>query len=77
MFLQILWPLECFSTKFALVRFQRNVDSDVGGDVITLDRRGAALSPSAGQIEVVGRLSSYVSLAHMVLNYELIKSNNR
>lgn len=75
MFLEILWPLECFPAEFALVRFQRNVDSDVGGDVVTLDGRGAALSPGAGQIEVVGRLSAYVSLAHMVLHHELTESD--
>jgi hypothetical protein len=54
MFLQILWSLECLAAELALVRLQGDVDSDVGGDVVTFDRGGTALAPGAGQVEVVG-----------------------
>jgi hypothetical protein len=54
MFLQILRSLECLAAEFALVRLQGDVDSDVGGDVVTFDGGGTALTPGAGQVEVVG-----------------------
>ena len=54
MFLQILRTLERLATELALVRLQRDMDSDMGGNVITLDGGGTALAPGAGQVEVVG-----------------------
>jgi hypothetical protein len=67
MLLEILRTLEGLSTEFTLVRLQRNVDSNVGGDVVTLDGSGAALTPSASQVEVVGGLAADVTLADMLL----------
>lgn len=63
MFLEILRPLEGFATELALVRLQRNVDANVGGDVIAFDGRCSTLTPSACQVQVVGRFSAYVSFA--------------
>ena len=54
MFLQILGSLEGFATEFTLVRLQRYVDSNVGGDVIALDCSRSTLAPGAGQVQVVG-----------------------
>ena len=68
MFLQILWSLKRLPAEFALVWLEGDMDSDVGGDVVTLDRRGSALTPSAGQVEVVRGLATYVSLTHMFLS---------
>ena len=68
MFLQILWSLERLPTEFALVWLEWDMDSDMGGDVVTLDRRGSALTPGAGQVEVVRRLTTYVSLTYMFLS---------
>lgn len=67
MFLKILGSLEGLSTEFALVRLERNVDADVGGDVVALHCRGSALSPSASKIEVIRRFATDVSLANMLL----------
>lgn len=77
MFLEILWSLECLATELTLVRFQRDVDSNVGGDVVTLDGGGATLTPGAGQVEVVGRLATDVSLANMVLCNRSTRNTNR
>lgn len=67
MFLEVLWALERLSTKFALVRLEWDVDSNVRGDVVSLDRRGAAATPLTGQVEVVGRFAADVALADMFL----------
>ena len=69
MFLEVLGTLEGLATKFALVRLEWDVDSDMGSDVITFDSRGAATSPLAGQIEVVGRFTADVTLADMFLGF--------
>ena len=53
MFLQILRSLERFATELALVRLERNMNSDVRGYVIALDCGGAALTPCAGEVKVV------------------------
>jgi hypothetical protein len=37
MLLQVLGTLERLATELTLVRLQRNVNTDVRGDVITLD----------------------------------------
>ena len=68
MLLQVLRTLECLSAEVAFVGLQWDMDSDVGGDVVTLDGGGATGVPSAGQIQVVGALSSDVLLADMVLD---------
>jgi hypothetical protein len=67
MFLQILRALEGFSTELALVRLERNMNSNVGGDVVSLDGGGTALAPGAGQVEVVGGLATDVALADVLL----------
>jgi hypothetical protein len=43
------------------------MDSDVRGDVVALDRGGAALAPGAGQVQVVRRLAANMALADMFL----------
>jgi len=53
MFLQILGSLERLAAEFTLVRLQWDVDSNVGGDVVSFDGRGSALAPCAGQVQVV------------------------
>jgi hypothetical protein len=63
MLLQILRTLERLSTEVTFVRLQRNMDSDVGSDMITLDSGGPARVPSAGEVQVVCALSSDMFLA--------------
>lgn len=69
--LEILRTLEGLSAEVALVWLQGDVHTNVRGDVVTLDRCGAARVPLAGQVEVVGALSSNVPLADVVLFREL------
>jgi len=67
MLLQVLGTLEGFATEVALVRLQGDVDSDVRGDVVTLDGRSTTVAPLTGQIEVVGALTANMALAHVIL----------
>lgn len=67
MFLEILRALESLAAEFALVRLERDVDSNVGGDVVAFDRGGSALAPLAGQVEVIRRLAADMTLADMFL----------
>lgn len=43
------------------------MNTDVGGDMITLDCCGVASAPLAGQVEVVGAFTSNVALTNMLL----------
>jgi hypothetical protein len=72
MFLQILGTLEGFATEFAFVRFQGNMNSNVRGDMVAFDRCGAAATPLARKVEVIGALTAYVSLADMFLYKPLL-----
>ena len=67
MFLQILRALESFATKVALVRLERNMDTDVRGDVVAFNGGSVALAPCTGQIEVVSRLAANMAFADMLL----------
>jgi hypothetical protein len=64
---QILGTLESLAAKVALVRLQGDVDTDVRGDVVTLDGGGAAVAPLAGQVQVVCALATNMALADVVL----------
>jgi len=65
--LQVLGTFEGFSTEFTFVRLERDVDSDVGGDVVAFDSGGAASSPLTGQVEVVCALATDVTFADVVV----------
>lgn len=67
MFLKILWSLKGLATELALVRLERNMNSDVRGDVVALDGCCSALTPCACQVEVVGRFSTDVSFTYVLL----------
>lgn len=67
MFLQVLGTLERLAAKVTLVRFQRDMDPDVGGDMVALDDGSAATAPFAGQVEVIGALAADMALTHMFL----------
>ena len=68
MFLQILRTFECLATEVATMWLQRNVNANVGSDVISFDDVDAALTPHALQVEVVGALATDVSFANMILH---------
>jgi hypothetical protein len=71
MFLEILRTLKGLAAEFALVRLQGNMNSNMGGDVVAFDGGGTALTPRTGQVEVVGRLASHMSLADVFLDIVL------
>ncbi len=73
--LKILGPLERLLAEVALMRLQRNVDADVGRDVVPLDRRGAAGIPLASKIQVVGALATNMLLADVFLTGQVSKEN--
>lgn len=67
MLLQILRPLERLSAKVTLVRLQRHMDADVGGDVVALDRGRPAIPPTTSQVQVIRTLAANMTLADMLL----------
>lgn len=64
---EILGALESFPTEVALVRLQRDVNPDVRGDVVPLDSGGAAVTPLAGQVQIVSALAANMALANVIL----------
>jgi len=65
--LEILGTLESLATELALVRLQGHMDSDVGGNMIALDCGGTALTPCAGEIEVISRLATNMAFTNMFI----------
>jgi len=65
--LEILGPLERLATEVALVRLQRDVDTDVRSDVVSLDCRRTAAGPLTGEVEVVGRLAPNMALTDVII----------
>ena len=70
--LEILGALEGLAAEVALVWLQGHVNTDVRGNVVTLDGCSAAVTPLARQIQVVGALAANVTLTNVIL---LIVSN--
>jgi hypothetical protein len=67
MLLEILRSLEGFAAKVTLMWLQGHVHADVRGDMISLDSRGAAVTPLAGEVEIVGAFTTNMALTNMVL----------
>ena len=72
MLLEILRALEGLSAEFTSMWFQRDVDPNVGSDVVALDDGDMAITPCALQIEIVGTLPPNVTVANMFLNAVLV-----
>ena len=70
MLLQVLGSLEALATKVALVRLERNMNTDMRSDVITLDSSCPTLIPLAREVEVVGALATNMLLANVFLERE-------
>jgi len=66
MLLQILRTFETLSA-FALVRFQRDVHSNMAGDMISLSGLCIAISPGTSQTQVIRRLATDMLVCAMVL----------
>ena len=67
MLLEILRALEGLATEVTLVRLQRHMNTDMRGDVVTLDSGSPARIPHARQVKVVGALATDMLVADMVL----------
>lgn len=67
MLLQILRTLESLAAKVTLVRLERDMNSDVRGDVIALDGSSTTATPLAGQVEVICALTTNMTLANVFL----------
>jgi hypothetical protein len=67
MLLEILGPLESFAAEVTLVWLQRNMHTNVRGDMITLDSRGPAVTPLASEVQVVGALAADMALTDVIL----------
>ena len=65
--LQILRTFEGLAAKFASMRFERDMDSDVRGDVVAFHDLDATGAPRTLQIEVVGALATNVAFADVIL----------
>jgi len=65
--LQVLGALEAFAAKLALVRFERDMYSDVRGDVIALDGGCATRIPLAGKAQIIGALATNVAFANVFI----------
>jgi hypothetical protein len=65
--LEILGALEGLAAEVALMWLQRHVNTDVRGNVVTLDGGGAAVTPLARQIQVVGALAANVTLTNVII----------
>ena len=65
--LQILRAFECLPAEVALMRLQRNVNTDVRCDVVTLYSRSAAITPLTSQVQVVSALATDMAFANVIL----------
>ena len=65
--LEVLRPLEGLAAEVTLMWLQRDVNADVGRDVVALDGSSAAVAPLAGQIQIIRALAANVTFADMVL----------
>lgn len=66
-FLQILRSFKVLLTKIAFVGLQRNMDSNVRGNVVTLYSYDTAIFPTAGEREVVCAFSTHMYFAKMII----------
>ena len=67
MLLQVLRSLEALTAKVALVRLERNMNTNMRSNVVTLDSGSSGLIPLACQVEVVSALTANVLLANMLI----------
>ena len=65
--LQVLRTLEGLATEVTTMRLQRDMNTDVRCDMITLDRRGMTVCPLTGEIEIVGAFTANMAFADVLL----------
>lgn len=67
MFLQVLGTLEALATEVTLVRLEGNMDTNVRGNVITLDGCCAAIVPATGQVQIISALATDMTLTDVII----------
>jgi hypothetical protein len=67
MLFEILGTLERLAAEVAFVRLQRNMNTNVRSNVITLDRGGTAVAPLTGQVQIVGALAANVTFTDVIV----------
>lgn len=77
MLLQILGTLEGLAAEVTLVRFKRNMDSNMRGDMVAFDSRSATATPLASQVKVVGTLAADMALTNVFLAGQLPYSRTK
>lgn len=76
MFLEILWSLEGLAAEATSMRLQGNMNSNVRGDVVTLDGSSTTSAPPTDEIEVIRTLATDMTLADMILEDTLTISSD-
>lgn len=76
MLLEVLRSLEGLSTEVTLVRLQGDMNSNVRRDVISLDRCRTAITPGAGQVQVVSAFATDMAFADMFLWREMVREGS-
>ena len=67
-FLQILRPLKGLATEVTFVRLQGDMHANMGSNMVALDGGRVAVAPLAGQVQVVGALTTDMALANVFLS---------
>lgn len=65
--LEILRTFEGLSTELALVGLEGYMDTDMRCDMVALDGGGPTASPTTGEVQVIGTLTTDVTLADVIL----------
>lgn len=68
MLLQVLWALEGLAAKVTLVWLEGHMDTNMRGDMVSLDGGRTTATPLAGQVEVVGALAANMAFTDVFLH---------
>ena len=68
MLLQVLRAFEGLAAKVTLVWLERHMDTDMRGDMVSLDGGRTTATPLAGQVEVVGALAANMAFTDVFLH---------
>ena len=67
MFFQILGALEGLATEITFMRLERHMHTNVRSDVVALDGGSITRPPLAGEVQVIGTLTTDMALANVFL----------
>lgn len=67
MLFEVLGTFKRLPTKVTLVGFQGDVDTNMRGDMVSLDDSSPAATPVASQVKIVGAFAANMAFADMLL----------